>query len=109
MTYSRSAGLGPAALAPFQGPPQAPGPAGPNYGFGSITYEHLIAEPVAILDAGRSILVRVNDWGPHRRLGRLIDLSTGSCRALSACGLARVRVEVVPPVGASRNRFAGRR
>ena len=47
MTFSRSAGLGPAALAPFLGPPQAPGPAGPNYGFGSITYEHLIAEPVA--------------------------------------------------------------
>lgn len=52
---------------------------------------------VTHLATGRSIVVRVNDRGPHRRLGRLIDLSTGSCRALGACGLARVRVEVVPP------------
>ncbi|MGU3668317.1 septal ring lytic transglycosylase RlpA family protein [Methylobacterium sp. A49B] len=51
---------------------------------------------VTHLATGRSIIVRVNDRGPHRRLGRLIDLSTGSCRALGACGLARVRVEVVP-------------
>ncbi len=51
---------------------------------------------VTHLTTGRSIVVRVNDRGPHRRLGRLIDLSTGSCRALGACGLARVRVEVVP-------------
>ena len=51
---------------------------------------------VTHLAAGRSIVVRVNDRGPHRRLGRLIDLSTGSCRALGACGLARVRVEIVP-------------
>ncbi|MET3485346.1 septal ring lytic transglycosylase RlpA family protein [Methylobacterium sp. 1973] len=50
---------------------------------------------VTHLATGRSIVVRVNDRGPHRRLGRLIDLSTGSCRALGACGLARVRVEVV--------------
>lgn len=52
---------------------------------------------VTHLATGRSIVVRVNDRGPHRRLGRLIDLSTGSCRALGACGLARVRVEVVRP------------
>ena len=51
---------------------------------------------VTHLATGRSIVVRVNDRGPHRRLGRLIDLSTGSCRALGACGLARVRVEIVP-------------
>ncbi|MGU3386935.1 septal ring lytic transglycosylase RlpA family protein [Methylobacterium sp. D53M] len=52
---------------------------------------------VTHLATGRSIVVRVNDRGPHRRLGRLIDLSTGSCRALGACGLARVRVEIVSP------------
>ena len=50
---------------------------------------------VTHLVTGRSIVVRVNDRGPHRRLGRLIDLSTGSCRALGACGLARVRIEIV--------------
>jgi len=50
---------------------------------------------VTHLATGRSIIVRVNDRGPHRRLGRLIDLSSGSCRALRACGLARVRVEIV--------------
>lgn len=42
MTCSRSAGLGPAEAALFQGPP---GPPGPNYGFGSITYGHLVADP----------------------------------------------------------------
>lgn len=51
---------------------------------------------VTHLATGRSIIVRVNDRGPHRRLRRLIDLSTGSCLALGACGLARVRVEIVP-------------
>lgn len=54
---------------------------------------------VTHLVTGRSIVVRVNDRGPHRRLGRLIDLSTGSCRALGACGLARVRVEIVSGPG----------
>jgi len=54
---------------------------------------------VTHLATGRSIVVRVNDRGPHRRLGRLIDLSTGACRALRACGLARVRVEVVSAPG----------
>ncbi len=54
---------------------------------------------VTHLATGRSIVVRVNDRGPHRRLGRLIDLSTGACRALGACGLARVRVEVVSGPG----------
>lgn len=51
---------------------------------------------VTHLATARSIVVRINDRGPHRRLRRLIDLSTGSCRALGACGLARVRVEVLP-------------
>ena len=54
---------------------------------------------VTHLATGRSIIVRVNDRGPHKRLGRLIDLSTGACRALGACGLARVRVEIVPQGG----------
>lgn len=50
---------------------------------------------VTCLKTGRSVVVRINDRGPHKRLGRLIDLSTGSARALGMNGLARVRVEIV--------------
>nr|WP_245438511.1 septal ring lytic transglycosylase RlpA family protein [Methylorubrum zatmanii] len=46
------------------------------------------------LSTGRHIDVRVNDRGPHPRLGRLIDLSLGAVCALGIThrGLARVRV-----------------
>ena len=36
---------------------------------------------VTHLRSGRSIIVRVNDRGPNKKLGRLIDLSTGAARA----------------------------
>jgi len=60
---------------------------------------------VTHLATGRSVVVRVNDRGPHKRLGRLIDLSTGAARALRMGGLARVRIDVV----ASPVRVAGAR
>lgn len=63
---------------------------------------------VTHLASGRSIVVRVNDRGPHRRLGRLIDLSTGAARALRMGGLARVRVEVLTAVS-GRQHIAGAR
>lgn len=40
---------------------------------------------------GRSVVVRINDRGPHRR-GAVIDLSRGSARALGIGGMARVRL-----------------
>jgi rare lipoprotein A len=51
---------------------------------------------VTNLENGRSIIVRVNDRGPYAK-GRIIDLSTGTARALGTYGqgLARVRVEYV--------------
>ncbi len=51
---------------------------------------------VTNLDNGRSIIVRVNNRGPFVR-NRIIDLSTGTARALDFYrkGIARVRVEFV--------------
>lgn len=40
---------------------------------------------------GRSVVVRINDRGPHRR-GAVIDLSQGSALALGMGGVARVRI-----------------
>jgi rare lipoprotein A len=53
---------------------------------------------VTNLENGKSIIVRVNDRGPHSR-NRVVDLSTGSAKALGfyGRGLARVRVEYVGP------------
>lgn len=40
---------------------------------------------------GRSVTVRINDRGPHRR-GAIIDLSRASAGALGMAGTARVRL-----------------
>lgn len=48
---------------------------------------------VTALDSGKSILVLVNDRGPHRR-DRLIDLSHGAAKALGMNGRAFTRVRV---------------
>jgi rare lipoprotein A len=55
---------------------------------------------VTNLENGRSIVVRVNDRGPYAH-GRIIDLSTGTAKALGTygAGLARVRVEYVGRAG----------
>lgn len=49
---------------------------------------------VTDLATGRHVDVTVNDRGPHPRLGRLIDLSLGSARALGIIqrGVVTVRV-----------------
>ena len=46
---------------------------------------------------GRSVVVPINDRGPHPRLHRLIDLSLGAACALGITGrdLVRVRVTLV--------------
>lgn len=56
--------------------------------------------------SGRSVVVRINDRGPAKRLGRLIDLSTGAARVLRMGGLARVRIEIVSGPKASRRHVA---
>jgi rare lipoprotein A len=55
---------------------------------------------VTNLENGRSIVVRVNDRGPYAK-GRIIDLSTGTAKALGTHGqgLARVRVEYLGRAG----------
>lgn len=52
---------------------------------------------VSVLGAGRSCIVRVNDRGPARWTGRLIDLSRGAAEACGfrARGTARVRITII--------------
>ena len=51
---------------------------------------------VTRLKTGKSVIVRINDRGPHVR-GRIIDLSYGAAKkiGLVQAGTARVRIEVV--------------
>ena len=42
---------------------------------------------------GRSVQVRINDRGPSRRTGKIIDLSYGASRVISMGGTAIVSVE----------------
>jgi rare lipoprotein A len=42
----------------------------------------------------RSVVVRINDRGPHVK-GRSIDLSSGAARAIGMAGTAHVRIEVI--------------
>ena len=51
---------------------------------------------VTNLRNGRSVVVRINDRGPHTR-GRVIDLSTGAARLIGVLqsGLAPVAIEVL--------------
>lgn len=60
---------------------------------------------VTDLISGRSIVCRVNDRGPAKRLGRLIDLTKTAFRELAQLrfGLIQVKVEVIEP--AYKNRF----
>jgi rare lipoprotein A len=53
---------------------------------------------VTNLENGRDVIVRINDRGPFVE-GRIIDLSRAAADALAmtGTGVARVRVEVVPP------------
>ncbi len=53
---------------------------------------------VTNLETGKSVIVRVNDRGPHKRLvnaGRVIDLSKGAFQQIAGLkqGLVRVKVE----------------
>ncbi|MEG9526148.1 MAG: septal ring lytic transglycosylase RlpA family protein [Hyphomicrobiales bacterium] len=52
---------------------------------------------VTDLATGRSVVVPINDRGPHPRLHRLIDLSLGAARQLGIThrGVVRVRVAIL--------------
>jgi rare lipoprotein A len=45
---------------------------------------------------GKAVIVRVNDRGPNKRLGRLIDLSLAAFSEIADPDLGLVRVEVQP-------------
>lgn len=49
---------------------------------------------VTLQKTGKSIVIRINDRGPHRR-GRIIDLSRGAKRALGMGDLATVCLDVL--------------
>jgi rare lipoprotein A len=48
---------------------------------------------VTNLANGRSVRVRINDRGPARRTGKIIDLSYGASRVIEMGGTARVSVQ----------------
>lgn len=58
---------------------------------------------VTRVDNGRSVVVRVNDRGPHPA-GRIVDMSSAAAARLGMRGnpLARVRVEVLPSANRPR-------
>lgn len=66
-------------------------------GMGAAHWTLPLGSQVRVTDmgTGRSVVVPINDRGPHPRLHRLIDLSLGAARALgiTSRGLATVRVE----------------
>jgi rare lipoprotein A len=49
------------------------------------------------LDNGRSVVVRINDRGPHARR-RMIDLSYAAAKEIRMVGAGTARVEVEPAV-----------
>ena len=49
---------------------------------------------VTNLRNGRTVLVRVNDRGPHVR-GRIIDLSQAAAKKIGLKGVVRVKLEVL--------------
>ena len=52
---------------------------------------------LAVSYGGRTVIVRVNDRGPHIKTGRSLDLSRGAAAALGFLrqGTARVRIAVI--------------
>lgn len=58
---------------------------------------------VTRVEGGESVVLRINDRGPHRR-GRVLDLSLAAARALRVVGegLANVRIEVLGEDSAAR-------
>ena len=75
---------------------------GERFAPGGLTCAHLrlpFGTRVRVTDpsTGRSVVCRVNDRGPHARLGRVLDLSRGSAARLGILGrgVVRARLAVV--------------
>jgi rare lipoprotein A (peptidoglycan hydrolase) len=51
---------------------------------------------VTNVENGRSVIVRINDRGPHKK-GRVLDLSLGAARKIGmvSAGTARVRIKIL--------------
>ena len=50
---------------------------------------------VTNLNNGKSVIVRINDRGPHSR-GRVIDLSLGAAKVVDLTAMGVAKVKVVP-------------
>jgi rare lipoprotein A len=55
---------------------------------------------------GRSVIVRINDRGPHVA-GRIIDLTPAGANAIGASGLATVTLTVLDSIGPARQARRG--
>jgi rare lipoprotein A len=96
-------------MASWYSPQASPKPtaAGETHDAGALTAAHPslpFGTQVLVTDlaTGRSVVVRINDRGPHAR-GRIIDLSTAAAKALDMRqdGVTRVRVELYRAAGAA--------
>ena len=81
----------------FQGSPTA---SGEPFNMNALTAAHRTLPlgsyaRVKNLDNGRSVVVRINDRGPHARR-RMIDLSYAAAREIRMVGAGTARVEVEP-------------
>ena len=93
--YTPQASPNPTANGETQGAAAALTAAHPTLPFGTQVL-------VTNLETGRSVVVRINDRGPHDR-GRIIDLSAAAAKALDMRqdGVAHVRLEIYRPGGAT--------
>jgi rare lipoprotein A len=83
----------------FQGSPTA---SGEPFNMNALTAAHRTLPlgsyaRVKNLDNGRSVVVRINDRGPHARR-RMIDLSYAAAKEIRMVGAGTARVEVEPAV-----------
>lgn len=87
----------------LEGNPTASGEPFDPSGLTAASWHHPIGTHLEItnVETGDTVRVRVNDRGPARRLGRLIDLSEASFARIADpdLGLVRVEVTVVDPAG----------
>lgn len=66
-------------------------------GLTAASWHHRFGTKLRVTYRGRSVVVRVNDRGPAKRLHRCVDLSYASAKAigLTRAGVATVSIEVV--------------
>lgn len=85
----------------LEGQPTASGELFDPAGLTAASWHHPIGTWVEVTNSatGQVVVVRINDRGPARRLGRLIDLSQAGYAEIAdpATGLVTVKVRVVHP------------